>query len=52
MAGATSQASSSDDQSKTAVATTDNSLDDNQKNKKRPGLIKTGRVTVVLPDKT
>ncbi|HZQ47143.1 MAG TPA: hypothetical protein VFC07_09035, partial [Verrucomicrobiae bacterium] len=52
VAGATSQASSSDDQAKTAVASTDNALDDNQKNKKRPGLIKTGRVTVVLPDKT
>lgn len=53
VAGATSAASSSDDQAKTAVASAvDNSLDDNQKNKKRPGLIKTGRVTVVLPNKT
>ncbi len=53
VAGTTSQASSSDDQSKTAVATTENTaLNDDQKNKKRPGLIKTGRVTVVLPDKT
>jgi filamentous hemagglutinin family protein len=52
VAGATSQAAGSDDQSKNAIATTDTSLLDDQKNKKRPTLNKTGRVTVVLPDKT
>ncbi len=52
VAGATSQAASSDDQSRNAVTKADNSFVDDSKDKRRPGLIKTGRVTVVLPDKT
>lgn len=52
VAAATSQAASSDDQSKNVVTKTDTSLLEDQKNKKRPTITKTGRVTVELPDKT